>query len=260
MDLLARLEEMDRVVAAGGNPLAPAPVREAAPLLGAVPSLAFAPGGAFAAVAPVVQQTASGTNTFSPDFLLATDAPAALPPTERMLPVAAQVVAQAAEVAPGQINPPKRRGRPPGAKNKTTEAATTAMTTDLDLPVLASAVPEDPPTLPATPVAIAAAAPAGPAGPAGHRIARLYVGCIPRNGIAADLDMIVAKAKVAIGPSVYFQNYGYKANGMLLQMVEGIIQHERPHSLVIAHPNAAEATLCLSYLLGISDEVVEAVR
>ena len=94
-----------------------------------------------------------------------------------------------------------------------------------------------------------------------HRIGTLYVGCRPR-GVSdtdvVDLDLIIAKAKIAIGAAAYYQAYGYKANGMLLQMVEGIILHEKPLAVVIAHPTAYESTLCLSTLLGMSDTVVEA--
>lgn len=77
---------------------------------------------------------------------------------------------------------------------------------------------------------------------------------------AVNLDDIVAKAKVAIGPAELFKNYGYKANGMLLQMVEAIVQYDRPRTVVVAHPSSPEATLCLSHLLSISDVVVEALR
>jgi hypothetical protein len=87
----------------------------------------------------------------------------------------------------------------------------------------------------------------------------LYVGCRPTTPGDVDFDNLIAKAKIAIGPA-YYAGYGYKANGMLLQMVEAIVQHDRPQSLVVAYPNAPEATLCLSHLRGISDTVVEAIR
>lgn len=143
MDFLARLQEMDRVQAAGGDPLArpaadaplqtmrgvPTPFQTPPmqpPEKGATPALAFAPGGAFAGlgpttVAPVVQHTATGANTFNPGFLMAPDAPAAndapvaaaAPTTERMLPIAAPIPAAefvepgpgATAVAPGQSTP-----------------------------------------------------------------------------------------------------------------------------------------------------------
>jgi hypothetical protein len=47
---------------------------------------------------------------------------------------------------------------------------------------------------------------------------------------------------------------------MLLQMMEAILQHDKPVNVVVAHPNAPEATLCLSHLRSISDTVVEAIR
>lgn len=264
VDLLAKLQAMDALNGGPANapPPAPAPTPPSPP----VASGAFAPGGAFAGTdaAALVAQTASEG---------ATDAPAP---------------AVAAE--PNAVNPPKR-GRPKGSKNKPKDDATAApalpaagsslVTAVVGAPGAVTVTPEQAASMLGIPVADVKAVSPGPApieikitGPAPapvpganaepHRITTLYIGCVPHGAggetDVVDFDLLVAKCKVAIGPATYFQNFGYKANGMLLQMMEGVLQHEKPEALVVTYPNAPEATLCLSLLRSISDTVVEAVR
>lgn len=218
--LLEKLEAMDAMTEPGN-------ATQAEPQL-PVPSGAFAPGGAFAgteAAALVEQVTSESTD---PN------------PTARMLEVA--------EPAENAVNPPKR-GRPKGSKNKAKET---------EQPALSPA-----PAEPATEIKVTGPAPAPtPAASKEHRIGTLYVGCIPRGfdeGQLADFDMLIARAKVGIGPQDWrLFEYG-KGNGLLLDMFKGIVDHDKPESIVVADPRSPEAILCLSYLRGASDSVVEAV-
>jgi RecB family exonuclease len=238
MGLLERLQQMNAFSgAANVPPAAPAPpapvaVRPAAvppPLPAAVPSVAAV------SPAPVV-----------PDLATA--------PTV------------ADKVAPGQVNPPPRRpGRPPGAKNKATLAAEAAALVASPPAVAPSAqlaqAPAPAPTAAPAPVPQTAAVPQN----AEHRIATLFVGCMP-SGVGADTDGIVdfdtliAKAKIGIGPQDYrLFEYG-KGNGMLLQMFQAVVQHDKPASVVVMSTMSPEAILCLSYLRSISGVKVEAMR
>ena len=280
MDLLARLQEMDRIAAAGGNPLSPPALVVTAPAAPSTrtetmrgepvpPLLAALAGNPFVtapapAPAPAPAAVSSPSSPFAPGGAFE-----GLPETASPAPDAPanEVPATFAPVAPGQINPPARgRGRPPGSKNKPKEAVPTVRDISTDPHVAyqklvaldAEAARLDPPTIPAP-------APA-PVKDGPHRLECLFVGCHvvanggPATDYIADFDALVAMAKVAIGPAAYFAAYGYKANGMLLQMIEGIVQQVRPISIRVTHPNSPEALLCLSYLRSIADTLVESVR
>lgn len=274
-DILAQLQAMD-AAAAAGVPL-PAMRTEAPPLMGVpVPALLQAPPPA-----PVVQTTAAGSiTTFDPSFLLQPDAPPTLAPANDPAAVEAErqenmriALAKAEEARAGeppvvagadsQINPPKRgRGRP----RKDAAPSGTTSPTMVGVPALQhDTIPAPPPA----PVQIAAVAPAPPPpipalpsldGPPRARIGTLYVGCRPTTAGALDFNMLVAKAKIAIGPATYYAGYGYKANGMLLQMIDAIIQHDKPAAVVVPDPAAQEATICMSLLYSLADNVVEALR
>ena len=286
MDLLAQLEAVNAALVNGAPP---APVHtEAAPMLGGpVPTFIAPPP-----IAPpaLVQVTPSGTTTFSPDFLMQDDAPpppanpgagqapniqAEIERLQRMQAAiaAAQAGAPSAPVpAAGAegINPPKRgRGRPrkdaapgPGAASPTmvgvpavTAGGFTAPTAPAE-PAPALFVAPAPATIPAPPPVEALIAPDANRA----RIGTLYVGCRPSSGKALDFTALVAEAKVTIGPAVYYAGYGFKANGMLLQMIDQIIQHRRPAAVVVPDPAAQEATICMSLLYSLADNVVEALR
>jgi PD-(D/E)XK nuclease superfamily protein len=284
VNLLDRLKEMD---AANGAPAAP--VRsEMAPMVGVPsplsldpaagrPALAFAPDGAFAGIGPTtvtMTPAVSSTTvpslapsldgiTFDPTWAAAPDAPATEPSIPAAIPTAP---ATAFAPEPGQINPPAKRGRGRPKKNSeaTAPAAPAAPAATAATPTLVG-TPALPPTVAAAgaelAASLAAPAPVAPA-PTGHRVSCLYVGCLPHRGQvnSVDFDSIVAKAKVAIGPAAYYAAYGYKANGMLLQMVEAIVQSDKPGAIVVPYPASPEATLCLSHLRSVSETVVEAVR
>ena len=262
MGLLEQLQAMDREMALQGGAVPGAATRVETPPMMGVPSpvqapsvagapAAFAPGGAFHGTAAGNDLLASLTGG---NAAPAPDAPATSPTTERMLPIATPIppteFAAPVDATPatGQINPPKR-GRPKGSTNKPKDT------------VPAPAPTEAAPALPATPAALS---PAPAAAGAPHRIATLYVGCVPRGGDhgagAIDLDMLVAKAKIAIGPQSYYANYGYKTDGMILQMLEQIIQHDRPDAVVVSHPQDTKTALLLPMLCAASDTVVEACR
>jgi hypothetical protein len=280
MNLLEQLQQMD-AAAAAGTPL-PAMRAESPPMLG-IPAPQHLPG----AVAPppppppppVVAVPNLGVTNFSPGFLASPDAPPSPPDLseaeeERQARMTAALAAaggalSAVEVTAGQINPPKRRGRPPGAKNKV-DGTGPASPTLVGVPALSpvevlginvTPVPVAPPPPALSPIAVVAATPTPAPVPTGHRIGTLYVGCAPTSrGATVDFDALVATCKVAIGPAAYFAAYGYKANGMLLQMMEAVLQHEKPAAVVVAYPNAPEAVLCLSHLRSLSETVVEAIR
>ena len=249
MNLLEQLQSMDTAMAQQNGAVPGAATRVELPPMMAVPTpfvppsapavpLAFAPGGAFHGIETAVPPT---------------DAPSAPPTTERMIPAATScTVADDGTLTdgvaqPGQINPPKRgRGRPPGSKNKDATPTEPA-----PAPTFAP-----PPALSPAPVPAPAPAPSS-----AHRIATLYVGCMPRGSVGAvDLDVLVAKAKIAIGPQAYYANFGYKTNGLMLQMLEQIVQHDRPAAVVVSHPHAPETALFLPMLCAASDNVIEACR
>ena len=287
MDLLAQLEAMD---AAFVNGAPPAPVHtEAPPMLGVpVPTFIAPPPIAPPALVP------KGTTTFSPAFLMQDDdappppanagagqAPNIQAEIERLQRMQVAIAAAqggtnvsaplaTASVPAGAegINPPKRgRGRPRKDAATVPGAASPTM---VGVPVLGGFTPPTAPAEP-TPALFVAPAPATiPAPPPVEaliapdanraRIGTLYVGCRPSSGKALDFTALVAEAKVTIGPAVYYAGYGYKANGMLLQMIDQIIQHRRPAAVVVPDPAAQEATICMSLLYSLADNVVEALR
>lgn len=176
---------------------------------------------------PVVEKSEAGSVTaFSPEFL-------------------------AQPVTPNQINPPKR-GRP--RKNPApTEAKVVFAEPALSMPSEpVHAAVETRVTMIEEPVA--------PAQPVQHRIGTLYVGCLPRTGQTVDFDTLIARAKVAIGPQDWRTHEYGKGNGLLLDMFQEIVQHDKPISVVVIDSRVPEANLCLSYLRSISEQVVEGVR
>jgi hypothetical protein len=167
------------------------------------------------------------------------------------------------------INPPKRgRGRP-RKEAPTIPAPPPAVDVTVTIPP-AAAVPvmalhvEATPSIVTSSITLPAATPAllpvAAPDPNRARIGTLYVACRPTSGVWKEFATLVAKAKVAIGPAVYYAGYGYKANGMLLQMIDQIIQHDRPVAVVVPDPSAQEATICMALLYSLADNVVEALR
>lgn len=226
MDLLARLQEMNAQTA---NPLPEAPVLpgEPNPFVPLTPT----PGGN---PHPMGARTDIPENSV-PAIVQTTIAPAN---------------AGAGQVQAAAINPPKRGpGRP--RKNPVAQPP--------------PAVPVAPPATSTNPADAQAAACAArapsypPPAPVASGGLTLYVGCVPvpmPQG-AVDFDAIVAKAKDMITLPVYYANYGYKANGMVLDAVQRIVEHAKPTTIVVAHPSSPE---CLSYLRSVASVVVEAVR
>ena len=127
-----------------------------------------------------------------------------------------------------------------------------------------------PPAVAPPVVAPPAVAPPAVAPPAGLPIGILYVGCVPRAASPSagatyrdqvdyiDLERLIAKARQVIGEKVYFDNYGYKANGFVVQVVSKILAELRPSAVVVSCPRSCEYILGL--LKSISDVVVEAVQ
>ncbi len=184
----------------------------------------------------------------------------------------------AAPAATVAINPPKRGpGRPrkapaaPAADAApTTPAAPPATSTNsLDALAAAMAATDEPEPVVATvaPVAVEVTQ-----APAPGIIQTLFVGCLPRATSPAagnthrdlvdtvDFDTIVAKVKDMITTPVYYANFGYKSNGMLLDGVQKVVEFMKPTALLVLHPASPEATLCLSYLRSVSQVAIEAVR
>lgn len=200
-----------------------------------------------------VVQTPSGTTTFDS--------------TWTQPPASAEAVP--AEVAPGQVNPPKRGpGRP--RKPKAEEAPATAPVAAPapiapTMAAMAAVQPGQPVVIQTAPAAPAAAAPPpAPVAPAPgpHRIGTLFVGCVLQGmiGELPNFDVMIAKAKVAIGPQDWRTvDYG-KGAGMLLDMFRAVLEYEKPAALLVSDARTPEATLALSYLRSISDSIVEGVR
>lgn len=191
-------------------------------------------------------------------------------------------VQAASAPAPAAINPPAKRpvGRP--RKTDTVPAPPPAYVG------AAAAVLPPPEAAPAAPPAalssVGASAPTGaltvtpaaapppapavarplPAPCAGHRIAQLFVGCMPMimdgDIPIMSFDAIVARAKEMITLPVYFAGFGYKSNGLLLEAVQRIIEADKPESVLVFDPRTPEAMLCLSHLRSIATMSVESVR
>lgn len=203
---------------------------------------------------------------FNPTQEIQTDAPTEALAEES----AANDTTPVAETAPGQVNPPRRRGRPPGSKNKPTEstAAVAAPATNEAMLGAVNTVAQAPsivtPPAPRLSESVARMVPdpvPPTPKPSQHRLSTLYVGCMPQGviGELPEFDKLVAEAKVALGPQDW-RTYEYgKGNGLLLDMFQAVVQHRKPASLFVASPRAPEAVLCLSYLRSISDVRVEAL-
>ena len=237
-------------------PAPPQPVEET-PLLGVPSPFSPAPWGG------VVLAHPSGADTFGPSFFAAPtsaedeptsaeDAPSDAPATEPHIPVG--VVA-----SPNAVNPPPRRGRPPGAKNKLKDAA--ASPAPIATAVMSKAAGEATTAI-AKELNALLSAPA-PTETLPHRVQTLYVGCFPHgDGAEADIvdfDLLVSRAKSAIGEEAYFRDYGWKSNGNLISVIRQLVMRERPTHIAVYHPRSPEATLCLSFLRGIASTVVESV-
>lgn len=269
MNLLERLTQMTAQVDAGVSPLPAAP-----------PTLA-------PALAPALLPTPGG----NPHPM---GARSDMPPANDEAPI--NDMADAAHMA---INPPKRGpGRPrkaPAATAPATPAAPPATSSNsLDALAAAMAAPDPEPAfgqpiIGTNPVVsqyriqkgeiapftveenlALAASPPAPA-PAPGLIQTLFVGCRPlatspaAGNVHRDLvdtvefDAVFAKAKEMLTEPVYYANYGYKSNGMLLQNVQKLVEHMKPTALVVAYMSP-EANLCLSYLRSVAQVTVEAVR
>lgn len=174
------------------------------------------------------------------------------------------------------INPPKRGpGRPKGAKNDHPRddarlAALSVPATTAEGVVHITPPPAERPaplplTIPQASAELAAslAQPTvtGVPIPTSHRIEVLFVGCIPFPHNEVDMfDDLIMRAKEMITLPVYFANYGYKTNGMMLEAIQRLIQADKPRAICIPDPRTQEATLALSYLRSVSQSVVEALR
>jgi len=157
-----------------------------------------------------------------------------------------------APAAVGINPPPRKRGRPPGAKNLPKPTDT--------IPAPAVFAPAETPTSPETPASIRPAAPAAPG-----VLTALYIGCIPRGEVDAppvDFDVLIAKAKQMVGEQDYrLFDFG-KGNGLLLDAFTRVFAFEAPRSMFVADVRSPEAVLCLSFLRGkaAGGTVVEALR
>ena len=92
-------------------------------------------------------------------------------------------------------------------------------------------------------------------------IATLLVGChiwsTSRVVEVVRFEHFVAKAQEMIGEGAYWQGYGYKTNGLMLQAIEKLITEAKPDTLIVGDARTPEATLALSWLRANAGVIVE---
>jgi hypothetical protein len=77
-------------------------------------------------------------------------------------------------------------------------------------------------------------------------------------GRAIAFEDIVRLARAAVGDKVYFENYGFRANGYIDEAIHRELAKLSGCMLCVRYPNSPEASRVLASLIAAADVVVSA--